>query len=763
MYFVYQLMKQYFFLIVCCFCTFISFGQISHGGQPLFATYQPKTPLLKSSSSNFFIEMPSFNIGKLLEEDRLNEEKLRGGFRFANKFITAIERGKDGLNYELEDGTKIWQVGIRSKGAYSINVLFGEFNIPKGGKLFLYNSNRTHIIGSFTDENNRSGNNLLPTQPIEGDEIIVEYTEPFNTSFEGKLKITEVNHDYRNFFLKAGEPEVDQSEYPCMQDALCESAVKTENIRATVLLIINGISGCTGTLVNNTQNNEIPYLITAVHCLNSNPNIPQKMDYYMDKSGTIVTFFNYQRNICGSMMRGIENQTIAGSTALAVIEKRDIALLRLNETPPDYYNPYYSGWNIELNGGPNPHINLHHPNKTLKKTGVFKGNPSLATSPFPVFDTQVHWKVSAWASGATDGGSSGSPLFDASGLLIGGLSGGNSLCTGKFPNNGSDYFFALCKSWEYGAQDSINLKNWLDPKSTGTTRMEGLDPLKDYPMVILSNANYNASVPDTLVTTPVNGSATGSLFGHNSLQKTNEFAEVFTAESETELIGSYLMIPPITGFNGTASPVKINVYTGENRPEILVSTVLFNPTYLIYNVSEKGFNSNPTTMNRAKGTENFVLFPENLKVKGNFYISYEISFPSTFNFSVYNAAFGSKKKNTAWIKKSSGEWISADKYSEQPITTSLAIQAVVIKGKVTGEEIPIEKPNIATYDRQNKVLYVNAKIGERGIVSIYSITGSLIHNYTFAGAQSFIINAGQGPVIVKVVSNIRNSAMKILF
>ena len=761
-------MKQYLLLIVCCFFTFVSYGQISYGGQPLFPSSPLKSTTLKSS--DFFIEMPSFDVDKLMEEDRMNEQDLRGGFRFANKFITNIERGVHGLNYQTADGTKVWQVGIRSRGAYSINVLFGKFDIPKGGKLFLYNSNRTHVIGSFTHENVSSGNSVLPIQPIEGEEIIVEYTEPANAAFEGKLKITEVNHDYRNLFLRAvGEPGVDENTYPCMSDVLCGISANNENIRSTVLLIINGVSGCTGTLVNNTKNDETPYLITATHCLNIHTSVSQKMDYYIERSGTIVTFFNYQRSICNSTMRGIESQTIAGSTALAILEKKDIALLRLNETPPDYYYPYYSGWNIDPNGGSSPYTSVHHPNKTLKKSGIFNGNLSLVTSPFPNFAPQSHWKISAWSSGATDGGSSGSPLFDASGLLVGGLSGGSSACIGRNNNNESDYFFSLSNGWEYGVQDSVNLKRWLDSENKGITQLSGLDPFKDNPMTRLSNADYNANyvtrVPDTLIVSPVGMHGTGNFFGHNSFQETNEFAEAFNVDSETELIGAYLMLPPISEFNGTASPVKINVYTGINGPEILKASVIFNPTYVTYNSSKKGFENTPATLNNGGGTENFVVFPENLKVTGNFYVSYEITYPSAFNFSVYNTGFGTKKKNTAWVRKISGEWFSADKYPGQPITTSLAIQPVITVGEKTDGKIPQEKPNIIRYDRRNKMLYVNADAEEAGTITIYSITGQAIGNLSFKGPRSFVVNYGQrGSVgIVKVVSDTRNSAVKIIF
>ena len=38
--------------------------------------------------------------------------------------------------------------------------------------------------------------------------------------------------------------------------------------QSVVLLIIDGSVGCTGTLINNTDNDGKPYLLTASHCLN---------------------------------------------------------------------------------------------------------------------------------------------------------------------------------------------------------------------------------------------------------------------------------------------------------------------------------------------------------------------------------------------------------------------------------------------------------------------------------------------------------------
>ncbi|MEA4810889.1 MAG: lysyl endopeptidase, partial [Macellibacteroides fermentans] len=83
-------------------------AQISHGGSPL--------PMLtlKSNSADFFVEMPAFDVAEELRVDSLNESDLRGGFRFAYKFMTSLNVKTAGTSFTMADGTKVWRLGIRS-------------------------------------------------------------------------------------------------------------------------------------------------------------------------------------------------------------------------------------------------------------------------------------------------------------------------------------------------------------------------------------------------------------------------------------------------------------------------------------------------------------------------------------------------------------------------------------------------------------------------------------------------------------------------
>ncbi|HWN42615.1 MAG TPA: hypothetical protein VNW71_10355 [Thermoanaerobaculia bacterium] len=68
--------------------------------------------------------------------------------------------------------------------------------------------------------------------------------------------------------------------------------------------------------------------------------------------------------------------------------------------------------------------------------------------------------------GVTEGGSSGSPLYNQAGRFIGQLHGGPSSC-GATGNNLSDYYGRFSVSWTGGGTNSTRLSNWLDAGSTG--------------------------------------------------------------------------------------------------------------------------------------------------------------------------------------------------------------------------------------------------------------------------------------------------------
>ena len=306
-------------------------AQVSHGGRPL------PLSLLRSSSSELFITMPSFDLEAQLRLDSLNMIGSGGAFPFAYKFMTDYSPDNSGESFTLGDGTKVWRIGIYSPGALSVNLLFSEYELPEGAQLFVYNEDQSQVLGSFNHLNN-SENGVLPIAPIYGDRVIVEYQEPAGVSFHARLRLGEVNHAYRE--LRGAEPAGTSSSIAYIPSSTCFDSGDADYRRmgrSTVLLIVDGIYSCTGVLLNNVSNDGKPYLLTASHCLNNNFKLSNPD--YAQIAGTIVSFFNYNSPLCDTPLRGTEELSVASCYYRAVNEMADMALLELAEMPPIYYQP----------------------------------------------------------------------------------------------------------------------------------------------------------------------------------------------------------------------------------------------------------------------------------------------------------------------------------------------------------------------------------------------------------------------------------------
>jgi hypothetical protein len=84
------------------------------------------------------------------------------------------------------------------------------------------------------------------------------------------------------------------------------------------------------------------------------------------------------------------------------------------------------------------------------------------------------WTVRWDRSTTTEGGSSGSPLFDQNHRIIGQLWGGGASCNNL---NSPDYYGRISKSWEPSGSNTTNqLKHWLDPNTLGAGFVDGYDP-----------------------------------------------------------------------------------------------------------------------------------------------------------------------------------------------------------------------------------------------------------------------------------------------
>src|SRR5690606_29808301 len=126
------------------------------------------------------------------------------------------------------------------------------------------------------------------------------------------------------------------------------------------------------------------------------------------------------------------------------------------------------GWNRSATDIPDFTVGIHHPAGDIMKVSRDYDAPTktpvnVGGIPVPV----QSWMIGNWELGATAGGSSGSPLFDQHGRIVGQLSGGSSACVSTNNNGLPDFYGRMDISWDFGGFSGTQLSNWLDPDGTG--------------------------------------------------------------------------------------------------------------------------------------------------------------------------------------------------------------------------------------------------------------------------------------------------------
>lgn len=399
------------------------------------------------------------NIALLQAEDAQIDDQGIAPWRFGFNNYTNLHTSNAGTWFDLPNGAKLWVVRVKCEGALTINLTFENTDIPTGNLLFAYNPSKDFILGAFTQEHIYDGQ--LGTELIPGEEAIIEYyVAPKNNV--GHVQLATVTHGYRsaNEFVE----KAFGSSGSCNMNVNCPDGLPWTLQRNSSVMLVSGSSGfCSGALINNTQNDGKPYVLTANHCY-SNP-------------ATWVFRFNWQSTTCSNPGSSPTFQSLSGAVLRARRTPSDFCLVEItgglvNGTVPLDYNPYFAGWD---NSGtlPTSTVSIHHPSGDIKKISFDDAAPSISQGMGST-EANSTWTIEWDRNTTTEGGSSGSPLFDQNHRIIGQLWGGGASCQNL---TAPDYYGRVANSWEPAGSNSTNqLKYWLDPTSSGAAFIDGFDP-----------------------------------------------------------------------------------------------------------------------------------------------------------------------------------------------------------------------------------------------------------------------------------------------
>src|SRR5690606_20497402 len=125
-------------------------AQRSYGGIARILSVQSAQ---KQATPGYWIEMPAFDIdsAQYVQQTHLGRA---GSNTFAHPFFCNIHPGNAGIQYTDNTSERhVWEVGIRSNGAYSLSLFFDRFDLPEGAGLIVFNNDKSQVLGTFTNQN----------------------------------------------------------------------------------------------------------------------------------------------------------------------------------------------------------------------------------------------------------------------------------------------------------------------------------------------------------------------------------------------------------------------------------------------------------------------------------------------------------------------------------------------------------------------------------------------------------------------------------
>lgn len=352
----------------------------------------------------------------------------------------------------LADGGRVWRMRFASAGALWLVLGFDRFQLPAGATLYVVGQDGKQVQTYTSDDVQPHGQ--LWTAPLPGDELVVELHWPRDLGRQDPgLHLAHVSHGYRPFGA-VGREATDKAfgdSGSCNIDVVCPQAdAWRDEIRGAMLILRNGSAQCSGSLINNTALDCTNYVLTANHC-------------FSPSSGPTMSFqFNFERPGCGTGTPGPAQIVTGGAQFHAASSGSDFYLAEILGTIPDSFNPYYNGWSRTTSAGTES-TGIHHPRGDAKK---------IAFNTDALVSSGSYWRVTEWEQGTTEGGSSGSPLFNQDRLIVGQLFGGFASCSAR---DEWDEYGKLSESWEGGGTPATRLRDRLDPGASGVVTLPGID------------------------------------------------------------------------------------------------------------------------------------------------------------------------------------------------------------------------------------------------------------------------------------------------
>lgn len=380
----------------------------------------------------------------------------------------APQRVAGGVIHGTPDGGFVWNITATSDGAACLRVHFADFYLPLNTEAYVY-SDAGQAFGPYTLGGLKNRGDFW-ANTVSGSlvNIQVRHVGPAtDKDLRGiRFTIKELGH-ITGKFTRQFERDSDlyaPAEFcgdnaPCVVDASCYSGGPVGTLEDAVAYI-QWVSGvwiymCSGGLLTDTDpNTQIPYFLTANHCISKDRD-----------AANLECYFQFKTSSCGGACYDPEGNCprTLGADIISTNKTSDYSLLRLQEDPPA--GSAFLGWYttpVAFNHGYNLYRVSHPAGSPQAYSEHYVDTEKGVCSSWP----RGGWIYSTDTLGATEGGSSGSPVVNGNAQVVGQLSGGcgtnvyevcdyesNATVDGAFAN-----YYDTVKEWlDPGQQPGDNM------------------------------------------------------------------------------------------------------------------------------------------------------------------------------------------------------------------------------------------------------------------------------------------------------------------
>jgi lysyl endopeptidase len=311
--------KRIRFILMLTMIWLVGFAAVADTGPHAVTEIQARLAPVESVAT---WQSPAVDVEALRVEDTANREVPGVPLRIGYPMDTDLTPASSGTWEELPGGDSLWRLRVRTEGALWTVLGFDVFRLQVGAELWVYDPALATALGPYTSRDIRSHGELW-FPPIAGDELIVEVYWPAALAGEvPDLHLGTVSHGYEPFGV-IGRDATAGSDIgttgfgdsgSCNIDVACPLGDDwRDQIRGAVILLSGGSSFCSGSLINTTDDDCRPYVLTASHC----------------HAGASTTFgFNFERPECNAgTPLPPTNQVVNGATVLANYAASDFTLL----------------------------------------------------------------------------------------------------------------------------------------------------------------------------------------------------------------------------------------------------------------------------------------------------------------------------------------------------------------------------------------------------------------------------------------------------